>query len=66
MLPALACPANMMLFVCLPMLLGTHTADTAEEKATNDELVALRGELAGLGQALAHQQDTEVRKAAVE
>jgi hypothetical protein len=44
-LPALACAA-MTLFVCLPMLRGRHTADTAEEKATNDELVALRGELA--------------------
>jgi hypothetical protein len=44
LLPALACAA-MTLFVCLPMLRGRHTADTAEEKATN-ELVALRGELA--------------------
>lgn len=57
LLPALACAAMM-----LPMLRSGHTADTAGEKATNDELVALRGELAHLRQAPADSPDIEARK----
>jgi hypothetical protein len=58
-LPAIACGA-MMLFICIPMMRNMHKGQReGEDAATNEELAALREEVARLraGRALAEERE---------